>query len=88
MNRPDDLALAIVRAIAAVEGVEPHELDYSLHDYVATDAVRSMAAMDHEEWELTVEVPDHVVTIDGSGTIGVDGETIHESEAVNSGEPR
>lgn len=84
----DDIALAIVRSIAAAEGVEPHELDFSLHEYVSTDAVRSLAAMDHDRWELTVEVTDHTVTVDGSGEIRVDGDLVHRSEAVRSDETR
>lgn len=88
MTATDDVALAVVRAVAAVEGVEPHELDFSLHDYVATDAMRSLAAMDREEWELAFEVPDHTVTVDGTGAIRVDGELVHRSEAVRSGGPQ
>ncbi|WP_209452121.1 HalOD1 output domain-containing protein [Halosimplex halophilum] len=88
MTATDDIALNIVRAIAAVEGVNPHELDYSLHEHVSTDAVRSLAAMDHDDWELTFEVPDHTVTVDGRGAIGVDGELIGRSEAIRSDEPR
>jgi hypothetical protein len=84
----DDIALGIVRAVAAVEGVEPHELDFSLHDYVATDAVRTLAAMDRQEWELTFEVPGHSVTVDGMGAIRVDGEMVHRSEPVRSDESR
>ncbi|QLH85077.1 hypothetical protein HZS54_21865 [Halosimplex pelagicum] len=78
----------IVRAVAAVEGVEPHELDFSLHEHVSTDAVRSLAAMDRGEWELAFEVPDHSVTVDGTGAIRVDGELVHRSEGIRSDEPR
>lgn len=88
MSGADSLPLAVVRAIAAVDGVEPHELGYSLHDYVATDAIHSMAEMDHENWEVTFEVPDHVVTVDGTGAISVDGERVHESNAVSPDESR
>ena len=88
MSGSDGLTLAVVRAIAVADGVEPHELDYSLHDYVATDAVRSMAATDNDDWKLTFEVPDHVVTLHGAGAIAVDGETVHESDALNREAPR
>lgn len=87
MTAPDDLALETVRAIAAVEGVEPHELDCSLHDYVATDALGSTAAMDREEWKLTFTVPGHSVTVDGTGPVSVDGERVRRSETVRADEP-
>ncbi|WP_436929580.1 HalOD1 output domain-containing protein [Halosimplex halobium] len=87
MTSTDDIALNIVRAIAVVEGVEPHELDFSLHDHVSTDAVRSLAAMDHDDWKLTFEVPDHTVTVDGRGAISVDGDLVNRSETVRSDEP-
>ncbi|WP_415382362.1 HalOD1 output domain-containing protein [Halosimplex sp. TS25] len=86
MTEPDDVTLELVGAIATVEGVEPHELDYSLHDYVATDAVREMARTDTDDWELTFEVPDHTVTVDGTGEIQIDGVTVRESDAVQSDE--
>ncbi|WP_436910254.1 HalOD1 output domain-containing protein [Halosimplex marinum] len=88
MTPTDDIALNIVRAIAAVEGVEPHELGFSLHEHVSTDAVRSLAAMDSDDWELSFEVPDHTVTVDGRGAISVDGDLVGRSEALRSDEPR
>ena len=75
----DDVAFAVVRAIATTEGVEPHRLDYALHEYVATDAIRSLACSDCETWQLTFEVPGHLVAVDGTGEIRVDGEPVVET---------
>jgi len=88
MTGSDDLALELVRAIAVVEGVEPHELDFSLHDYVATDAIRSMADQEGRRWQITFEVPGHVVTVDDTGEIKIDGDAVRRSDAVQSEESR
>ncbi|WP_459191353.1 HalOD1 output domain-containing protein [Halosimplex sp. J119] len=88
MTAFDDVTLDLVGAIAAVEGIEAHDLDYSLHDYVATDAIRELVEADTEDWKLTFEIPDHTVTVDGAGEIRIDGETVPESEAVRSKKSR
>lgn len=75
----DEVTIAVVEAIASTEGVEPHELDYSLHEYVATDAIRSLARSDRETWQLTFEVHRHLVAIDGTGEIRVNGEPVVET---------
>jgi len=86
MSGADDRVLDIVRAVAVVEGVEPHELEFSLHTHVDTDAIQSLTTGDTENWELTFEVPDHVVTIDGSGAIRVDGDTVRQSDGIRADE--
>ncbi|WP_424018416.1 HalOD1 output domain-containing protein [Halorientalis pallida] len=78
----ESVVVELVRAVAAVEGVEPHELDYSLYDYVDTEAIRSLAAFDRENWSLTFEIPDHEVTLTGTGEIRVDGEVRRQLDAV------
>jgi hypothetical protein len=84
MTGTDDLVIDVVRALAAFEGVEPHELPYSLHNHVATDAIRSLADSDDDRWELTFDVPDHVVTVNGSGEIRIDGDLVRRSDALRS----
>lgn len=88
MTGSEGVTLELVRAIAAVEGVEPHEIEYSLHDYVATDAVRAMAESDSGDWELTFQVPGHAVTVENTGEIRIDGVPVRESDAVRSDEVR
>ncbi len=73
-----DVIYEIVAAIAAVEGsgATPYDLDYSLHEYVDTEAIGRLAAADSGTWELTFEVPDHEVRVGSDGEIRVDGETV------------
>ena len=75
-----DIVADVATALARAEGVEPYELDYQIHDYVDTDAVRQLTTMDNDDWRLTVTVAEHEVTIDGTGQIHVDGEIQHVIE--------
>lgn len=78
MTRRHEILPLVVEAIAEVDGSSPHALGYSLHDHVETEAVNTLAASDHEGWELTFDVPEHTVTIRDGEQILVDGEVIRE----------
>ena len=75
-----DVIVDVATALARAEGSEPYELDYQVHDYLDTDAIGRLVAMENTDWRLTVTVADHEVTIDGSGRIRVDGELQHTVE--------
>jgi len=62
----------IAAAIAEADGRSPHDLDYSLREFVDTEALLSLVESEHTGWKLTFEVPDHTVEIRGSGQIRVD----------------
>lgn len=68
------LCAVIAQAIARADGVDPDELDYSLQDYVETDAVDLLARHETGTWTLSFEVPDHDVTVTSTGLVLVDGE--------------
>lgn len=72
MTRRHEVLTAIVETLAEAADCEPHEIEYSLHDYIDTGAVLTLVTADHTNWELTFEVPDHTVTIRGNGRIFVD----------------
>lgn len=78
MTGDRSLTLTIVDALAAVEHSAPQELEYSLHEYVDTAALRALSSMDRTGWELTFSVPDHRVTVSGDGRIHVDGDLVRE----------
>lgn len=86
MSDGQTTTIAIVRALARAEGVEVNELTYSLHEYVATEAITTLVESGHESWELTFEVPGHVVTLTGDGVIKVDGEIDNGRTTVQSEE--
>lgn len=69
-----DVVVQVVTAIAEVEGVSVDDLDWSLDSYVDTDTLTGLVAMDRGEWELTVFVAGHEVTLDSDGWLRVDGE--------------
>lgn len=71
----------IVDAIAEAEERPPHELDYSLHDHVETEALLNLVTSDHTGWRLTFQVPDHTVEIRGNGQILVDYSPVGELES-------
>jgi hypothetical protein len=75
-----DSIVNIATALARAEGLEPHQLDYQIHEYVDTDALAALLAMDNSDWRFTVTIADHEVTLDGSGQIRVDGDLQHVVE--------
>lgn len=75
-----DVVVDLATALARADGVEPHELEYQLQEYVDTDALGRFVAMDNTDWRLTVTVADHEVTVDGTGRIRVDGDIEHVIE--------
>jgi len=72
MNPRHGILSAVVEAIAEADGCSPHDLGYSLYDYVEADALVLLAASERIDWQLTFEVPDHDVTVCGNGQILVD----------------
>lgn len=68
----------VIEALAAVEGVDPNELEYSLYDHVETDALRILVMSDHTDWELSFRVPDHTVEVHGDGRILIDGVVVRD----------
>lgn len=78
MTRRHEILPLVVEAIAEVDGSSPLELGYSLNDHVETEAVNTLAASDHTDWELTFDVPDHTVTIRDGEQILVDGDVLRE----------
>jgi hypothetical protein len=78
MTSRTELLHHVVEALAEVEGVEPHEFEYSLYDYVETDALRILSTSDHTDWELSFRVPDHSVEVRGDGRILIDGVVVRD----------
>ena len=65
--------LETIKAVAAVEGKEPLELEYSLQEYVDVEAIQRLAAHEEGSWTLSFELPEHEVTVESDGRILVDG---------------
>lgn len=86
MTDDRDLLFDLLEAIAEADGTTPESLDYSLNEYVDTDAVERLGRMDATNWKLTFQVPRHEVTLSGDGRIRIDGETVREAETARSPE--
>lgn len=80
MTRRSEISLAVIDALAAAEHRAPQELSYSLHEFVDTAALAALAEMEQTGWELSFEVPDHRVTVDGDGRVFVDGDLVRTAE--------
>lgn len=83
MTRRYEVIPDLVEAIAEVEGISPHELEYTLYECIDAGALEKLVTSPHREWELTFRVPRHTVTVRGSGRILVDGEVVRDLD----GEP-
>lgn len=69
----DDILVALLEAIADVEGVDVTDLSFSLADYINTEAVAGLSAGAAGEWRLTFVVADHTVVLESAGFVTVDG---------------
>lgn len=71
-------SVAVVRAIATVEGLPPSDVDLSLHDHVDPDALDELfgaSAPSGRDGDLTVEFPvgDYLVSVDADGSVLITG---------------
>lgn len=73
MMRRHEVLSNVAEAIAEVEGCGPRDLDYSLYEHVETEALITLAASDHTDWQLQFQVPGHTVEVWGIGQVLVDG---------------
>ncbi|QZP38353.1 HalOD1 output domain-containing protein [Halobaculum magnesiiphilum] len=63
---------AVIGAVAAVENVDPVELNTTLQGAVDADALASLARHEGSEWRLEFPLGDHEVAVEGGGTVVVD----------------
>jgi hypothetical protein len=91
LSGDDSISTAIVNAIAAVEGVDPIDLDLCLGNYLDTDALNQLYA-NHPERErvpsFSVSFEEYEVQIDSYRTVTVsqvcdDAETCEPVEVTN-----
>jgi len=67
------LTVAVIEALADAEGVDATELEYSLGEYIDTDALDVLGASLGNDWHLRFTVADRMVAVDGDGSIAIDG---------------
>lgn len=75
----DTLAVRIVETIAEERGVEPTALEYSIQEYIETDALRLLANSRTDSWTLSFECPDGRVTVTGNGDVHLDPSDLAEA---------
>lgn len=79
----EELVLSIVDAIARADSRPAHDLEYSLHDYVDTDAIEALHRHRSTDWELFFSVPAHDIRVTGRGEIFIDGVRAEPGELLN-----
>lgn len=67
------LCVEIAEAVAEAKGVDPRELEVSLHEYVEMDALEQLLDHDAASWTFSFELPNHDVTVTSDGVVLVDG---------------
>ena len=72
MMTQTDLVVKVVEAVAAVDGINPAELD-SLHEYIDPEILENLYELDRGEWSFTFQYSDHQVTVTHDEQILVDG---------------
>lgn len=69
----ENLVTEVVLALAAVEDVEPLELEYTLADHIDPELLETLEATDNHSCELSFRVENHEVTVTNTGVVHVDG---------------
>lgn len=69
----EDITRNVIESIAESKGVPPSELDFVLHDYIDPEALDLLASHDGGPWTLSLELPEHEVTITSDGLILING---------------
>lgn len=78
MTRRYEVIPEIVEALAEADGVSPHDLEYTLYEYIDAEALETLVTSDHRDWELTFQVPGHSVTVRGGERILIDEEAVRD----------
>lgn len=73
MNETDSVAIDVVRAVAAVEGVDPATLRPPLADVVDPTALDRLYEADDAPPTVELEYKGHDVTVVAPGRVRVDG---------------
>jgi hypothetical protein len=68
-----DIVYEVVAALAAAEGTDPGDLEYTLADYVDTDVLSMLGRSDGSIWDFKFHVKDHTVRLTHDGRIYIDG---------------
>lgn len=73
MDHTEDIIYEVISALAAVDGVDPSDLDYNFSDYINPIALGNLFATEGEFWECSFDVPKHEVTVTHTGEVFIDG---------------
>ncbi|WP_372479856.1 HalOD1 output domain-containing protein [Halomicrobium sp. HM KBTZ05] len=68
------LSTVVLEAIARYRGVSALDLEFVLYDEIHTEALDQLGRHDGE-WQLTITVDGHTVTVDHDRFVTVDGES-------------
>lgn len=69
----ETVSMAVVDAIASVEGVATTDLEFRLGDYVDPEAIDALATSGSSPWRLEFEVAGNRIEVSHDGTIAVEG---------------
>lgn len=89
MTENETILYRITAALAAVEDVDPTELEYNLASYVDPETLVQMTSMEEGSWEFTFNVPRHEVTITQDESVFVDGMEYDPTrqQSLDAGDP-
>lgn len=73
-----DIVTCVVKAVAAVDGVDTAELD-PLYEYIDPGILKKLYVQEKTEWSFTFQYSDHQITVTHDARIFVDG-NLHAPE--------
>lgn len=79
MNDQRGVIIELVESLAKADGVDPNEVDYTLHEYVDSDVLTKLAATEGSDWTFTFQVSGHEVKLTSGGQLFVDGKLYREN---------
>lgn len=85
MEHNDEVIFEILSALAGVDDKEPSDIEYDLSEYINPIAVGNLFVTPGVYWELSFEVPRHVVTVTHTGEVFIDGTRQRDIEVDSPG---
>ena len=68
-----DLTVELTQSLAAERGVEPTEVEETLHEHIDLEALERLSRHESGSWLLSFELPDHTVTVTSDRQITLNG---------------
>lgn len=79
MSGQKKITVEVIEAVAKVDKESPHDVDYTLTEFVDPDLLENLATSKDNTWTFSFQLSDHQVTLNSRGQLFVDGQLYREN---------